>query len=341
MRPALIRPLPRPRSSSHHLFLPRIHLHIFTSPNTHHTMPPARKSLPECWGHRGASAAFPENTLASFEAAIRDGAQGIESDVHVSLDDVVIMFHDPSLQRTTNGTGFIKERNWYGDDGMENLRTIKEPKQAIPTFSQTIELLMKPENEHVMFNIDVKPGNNPAKLFSLMHTTLSLQPEWETKLAPRIILGLWHPTFLPHAKELLPYCRRSYIGGDTNVARTYFWDNVEVFSMWFASLASADGQAFRKECQAANKKVMVWTVNDPECMMEAVRWDVDAIITDVPQTWLDLRSALREDYDKVASQHSRWFLWTDYKYYSAAVYLRCRLGRAFLESIAGPFQRVQ
>lgn len=94
-----------------------------------------------------------------------------------------------------------------------------------------------------MFNIDVKPNNDPARLFTLMHTILSAQPDWETKLAPRIILGLWHPTFLPHAKTILPYCRRSYIGGDTSVARTYFWDNVDVFSMWFASLATADGEA--------------------------------------------------------------------------------------------------
>ena len=210
-----------------------------------------------------------------------------------------------------------------------------------------------------MFNIDVKPNNNPNRLFTLMHTILSAQPDWETKLAPRIILGLWHPTFLSHAKEILPYCKRSYIGGDTTVARTYFWDNVDVFSMWFASLATADGEAyvllylthssishthtysFRKECQAANKKLMVWTVNDPACMMEAVRWNVDAILTDVTKTWLDLRSALQVDYEKIAAQHSRWFLWTDYKYYSAVQYVRCRLGQAFLESIAGPFQRVQ
>lgn len=41
----------------------------------------AQRTLPECWGHRGASAAFPENTLASFEAAMRDGAEGIESGI--------------------------------------------------------------------------------------------------------------------------------------------------------------------------------------------------------------------------------------------------------------------
>jgi phosphatidylglycerol phospholipase C len=40
-------------------------------------------------------------------------------------------------------TGLIRERNWYGPDGMVHLRTIKEPKQAIPTFTETLDLLMK------------------------------------------------------------------------------------------------------------------------------------------------------------------------------------------------------
>ena len=63
------------------------------------------------------------------------------------------MFHDPDLSRTTDSTGLIRERNWAGDDGMQHCKTIKEPKQAIPTFAQTVELLMRPENRHVKFNV--------------------------------------------------------------------------------------------------------------------------------------------------------------------------------------------
>ncbi|EIW61590.1 PLC-like phosphodiesterase [Trametes versicolor FP-101664 SS1] len=150
----------------------------------------APKALPECWGHRGASAAFPENTLASFERAFRDGAEGIESDVHVSLDDVVVMFHDPTLDRTTDGTGNIRDRNWHGPDGMEHLKTKKEPKQSIPTFAETVALLMMPENRHITFNVDVKVFSDPTRLFTLMHEIIAGQPNWQTDLAPRILLGL-------------------------------------------------------------------------------------------------------------------------------------------------------
>ncbi|KAG6336489.1 hypothetical protein ID866_2603, partial [Astraeus odoratus] len=290
-----------------------------------------------CWGHRGASAAYPENTLASFEAAIRDGAEGIESDVHVSKDGVVVMFHDPALERTTGSKGLIRERNWYGEDGMEHLRTIKEPRQAIPTFSETIALLMKPENEHVKFNVDVKVQNDPDRLFSLMHDIISDQPQWETRLAPRILLGLWHPRFVASAKARLPYCRRSHIGVSTSLARKYFWKDVDVFSMAFASLASTDGSKFREECRMAGKKIMVWTVNKPEHMMEAVRWGVDVVLTDVTKKWLELRGALQVDYDAMLSRHGRLFLWTTWQFYLPAVLSWARTTRLYLESVAGPF----
>lgn len=296
------------------------------------------KKLPECWGHRGASAAYPENTLASFEAAIRDGAEGIESDVHISVDDVVIMFHDPSLDRTTNGIGLIREHNWYGPEGMEHLRTVKEPKQSIPTFAETVALLMKPENRQVQFNVDVKVQNEPARLFSLMHKIISAQPGWETILAPRILLGLWHPSFIPHAKEHLPYLRRSWIGLSTTVARTYFWDHVEVISISFAMLTTADGARFREECKAAGKKIMVWTVNDPEQMVEAARWGVDVILTDVTKVWLDLRAALQADFDNTASKYGRWFLWTSHYNYTLVQLFFCRWVQKYLESYAGPFR---
>ena len=118
------------------------------------------------------------------------------------------------------------------------------------------------------FNVDVKVQNKPAHLFALMHKIISAQPEWESALAPRILLGLWHPSFLPHAKAHLPYCRRSYIGQSIAVARKYFWDSCDAFSIKFSTLAMADGAKFRKDCRAAGKKVMAWTVNDPEHMVE-------------------------------------------------------------------------
>jgi hypothetical protein len=268
---------------------------------------------------------------------MRDGAEGIESDVHVSLDDTVLMFHDPSLERTTDGKGLIRERKWLGTNGMEHIRTVKEPKQAIPTFEQTIALLMQPENQHVKFNVDVKVQNDPARLFPLMHAIISSHNDWETLLAPRLLLGLWHPRFLSPAEKHLPYCRRSYIGYSPAFAKKYFWNSCDVFSMSFPSMTTIAGEKFRKDCKSAGKKLMVWTVNDAVHMMEAVRWDVDVILTDKTQNWLELRSSLHTDYKKMSAQYPRMFLWTTLTFYSPYQLLLGLASKFALEKVAGPF----
>ena len=100
----------------------------------------------------------------------------------------------------------------------------------------------QPENRHVKFNVDVKVQNDPARLFPLMHSIISAHDQWETLLAPRILLGLWHPRFLSPAKILLPYCRRSYIGHSPVFAKKYFWNSCDVFSMSFGSLTTVVGE---------------------------------------------------------------------------------------------------
>ncbi|HKQ97182.1 MAG TPA: glycerophosphodiester phosphodiesterase family protein, partial [Candidatus Polarisedimenticolia bacterium] len=67
--------------------------------------PSRRRRAPLLIGHRGASAHAPENTLASFERALHDGADWIECDVRLSADDVPIILHDATLDRTTDGRG--------------------------------------------------------------------------------------------------------------------------------------------------------------------------------------------------------------------------------------------
>jgi glycerophosphoryl diester phosphodiesterase len=58
-------------------------------------------------GHRGAAGEAPENTLAAFDLALRQGAEGIEFDIHLSSDGVPVVLHDARLERTTSGSGFV------------------------------------------------------------------------------------------------------------------------------------------------------------------------------------------------------------------------------------------
>ena len=67
------------------------------------------KRTTKVWAHRGASGYRPENTLEAFELAIRQGADGIEMDVHTSADGELIVMHDENVDRVTDGTGLIKD----------------------------------------------------------------------------------------------------------------------------------------------------------------------------------------------------------------------------------------
>jgi phosphatidylglycerol phospholipase C len=91
----------------------------------------------------------------------------------------------------------------------------------------------------------VKAQNDPERLFTLMHEIISGQEDWETTLAPRVILGLWHPRFIVAAIKIMPYLQRSYIGASIALARDYFWDSCQAFSIHFAALATTEGARFR------------------------------------------------------------------------------------------------
>ncbi|MGB3681388.1 MAG: glycerophosphodiester phosphodiesterase family protein, partial [Rubrobacteraceae bacterium] len=85
-------------------------------------------------GHRGAAGIEPENTLRSFQRAAREGADAIELDLRVSRDRHLVVMHDPTVDRTTDGTGLVSGMSLAGlqdlDAGFG---------ERIPTFEEVLE----------------------------------------------------------------------------------------------------------------------------------------------------------------------------------------------------------
>ncbi|KAI5449311.1 hypothetical protein NCC49_004813 [Naganishia albida] len=291
----------------------------------------------ETWGHRGASAAFPENTLASFAKACADGADGIETDIHMTRDNRLVMFHDPELSRTTDGKGKIHSLPWAGV--IENVRTLEAPHQPIPLFSDVLELLMKPANIHVKLNIDCKVENDPHRLFPMIRDEMEKFEHWQTLLAPRLILGIWHPKFIKPAQIHLPFLPRYAICMSVPTVREYFFKHCNGFSMYFPTLLSAEGEAFRRECAARGKKITVWTVNDPEEMKECLRWGVQAVITDKPDVTVGLVEKVEQDPTALLSSylHKLVLPWSSIKYYSLHHRYEAKQERDYLEREGGAF----
>ncbi|RUS26532.1 PLC-like phosphodiesterase [Jimgerdemannia flammicorona] len=233
---------------------------------------------PEVIGHRGLSARNPENTMQSFREALNAGADGIETDIQLTLDGELVVLHDPKLDRTTNGTGAIIDHNWH--EHIDGLRTKKAPHLPIPRLNDVLELLMESEimEKRVWVLLDIKITNGP-KVLDTLHAIIAKFPETHD-FSRQIVLGLWKPSFIEPAQRLFPKYRLSFIGVSLSAARTVFWGPCDSFNLNFSVLVNGDGQNFIKEAQAAGKKVYVWTVNDPEQARECFKWRVDAILGD-------------------------------------------------------------
>ena len=114
--------------------------------------------MTKIFGHRGASAYAPENTLPAFELAERLGADGIELDVQMTRDGECVVIHDERIERTGTGEGYIRDytleelRAFSFHNRMEEYRGVK-----IPTLQEALELV-KPGNMAV--NIELKQGSS-------------------------------------------------------------------------------------------------------------------------------------------------------------------------------------
>jgi len=188
----------------------------------------------------------------------------------------------------------------------------------------------------MVLNIDVKPNNDPQRLFTLMRTILSQHDKWETTLAPRLILGLWHPKFIPAALSLLPSLKRCFIGIDLDLAQApVFWDACHAYSIAFPMLATAYGAAFRARCRQGGKELYTWTLNSQEEWVTSAEWGVDVVMTDTPLAYLDVRRAMSESSTPIAPLDP-WFAWKHYKYYTLAHWFFRSVIRKRLERFGGP-----
>src|SRR5690242_14424230 len=101
------------------------------------------ESLPQpvLFAHRGASAHAPENTLAAFELALTQQADGIELDVKLTSDGHVIVHHDATVNRTTNGQGRIKDMTLVGLKKLDAGSSFSEQfrGEKIPTLEEVFE----------------------------------------------------------------------------------------------------------------------------------------------------------------------------------------------------------
>ena len=110
------------------------------------------------YGHRGASATEPENTLRAFAAALEAGVDGLEFDVRETRDGVPVIMHDRSVARTTGGQGFVDRMT------LAEIATLRSGEERIPTLAEALNLA----GDRVHLDVEIKQGGAEVSTLALL-----------------------------------------------------------------------------------------------------------------------------------------------------------------------------
>lgn len=212
-------------------------------------------------GHRGAKGYVVENTLASFQKALDLGVDGIELDVHLSLDGKVMVIHDDTVNRTTSGNGFVKD---FTSSALEAL--------GIPTLEAVFELV----NRKCFINVELKTFETADKVAELIEQYVS-EKGWDYE---QIIVS----SFDWNAVQQVHFLNdKIQIGVLTNTdldLALAFAKFIKAYSVHpYYHLLTTENVA---QMQSKNFKVYPWTVNESEAIIFVKSLNVDGIITDFP-----------------------------------------------------------
>ena len=235
-------------------------------------------SHPIIFAHRGASAYAPENTLVSFELALSQGADAIELDAKLSADGEVVVIHDATVDRTTNGHGRVAQLTLTDLRSLDAGRSFSEKYrgQKIPLLEEVFETVGKKTY------INVELTNYAAPRDPLVEKVCALVKKHG--LEKRIIFSSFFTSNLKKAKRLLSEVPRGLLtldGWKGAWARSFGFSFGDYVALHPYLTDLTKQQIIR--VHRLQRRVHVWTVNNAEDMMRLNHWGVDGIFTDDPQ----------------------------------------------------------
>jgi glycerophosphoryl diester phosphodiesterase len=234
---------------------------------------------PILFAHRGDLAHAPENTLPSFQQALQKGADGVELDAKLTSDGHVIVIHDATVDRTTDGSGRVTSHS------LEAIRKLDAGKwfnekfagTKVPLLSEVFELVGKDK----MINIELTNYSSPrdgltAKVCELIkrHNNSS-----------QILFSSFFASNLKIAERILPEVPRGLLAmpGLVGLWARSFGFMFGEYQALHPHISSTSREQV-KRAHRIRRRVHVWTANTPEEINRLKDWDVDGIFTDDPQT---------------------------------------------------------
>lgn len=249
----------------------------------------APRGFSGCFGHRGAAGIFPENTLEGFALAARIGVDVIETDAHLTRDGHVVLLHDPTVDRTTDGVGEVASMTlaevraldagarWTDGAGAA---VYKGCGLRVPTLQEALEMF----SEH-RFNIELKSAQDGA-------AQTFVQALERSGGRGRVLLAAEDGDAMRELRRCAPWAPTSF-------------SSAEVFGfvsgMHEAQYEPPPGcalqvpdvfqdftvvtEAFVARAKELDLLVHVWTINEPAVMQRLLAMGCDGVFTDHPERW--------------------------------------------------------
>lgn len=227
------------------------------------------------FAHRGFSGKFPENTLLAFRKAAELDVFGVEFDVHLTADGQLVVIHDETINRTSNGSGFVKDMtleelrrydygSWFGEQFAG---------EEIPTLREVLAVYK--ETDH-MLNIEIK-----SDIFEYEGIEQLISEEINAYgLQKRIIVSSFNHESIQRFHQLQPAVQTGVLFGSLIV-------NIDsyVHALPGDALHIHYAHMYRKAIQRAIENgvtVRAFTVNDAAIARQLQATGIDAVFTDVP-----------------------------------------------------------
>lgn len=247
--------------------------------------------------HRGGAGLAPENTLAAVRTALSLGVDVIELDLHVSADGAIVVIHDATLERTTNGRGTVRGTT-LADLQRLDAGAWFNPRFAgerIPTLREVLEAIRAAGNDRVRLNLETKydpRGPAPPAEFEAHLLQILREAGWHA----RVIIQSFHYPSIERIKALDPTVTTAALRSPLSPTL----DPVGLVRAVKADIYSPGASLVSREAVEALHRagipVVPWTVNQPAAMEMLLSMGIgalrgDGIITDHPDRLIQVLRA--------------------------------------------------
>jgi glycerophosphoryl diester phosphodiesterase len=243
--------------------------------------------------HRGASRQFPENTLLAFRKAIEQGVDYLEMDLHLTKDREIVIMHDETVDRTSNGTGFI----W--DQTLDELRKLDVGRgERIPTLAEAVDLV-RPTSVRLCLELKYEIEREYSDKYlkeGLATTEAVIKFLDRTGMKDRVVFTSFSPILLQRVKELEPRYPLSIdpYPQDGSLTPKQVIDQVlpsraNIVAYYYSSC----DQAFMEESRLCGIMVWAWDPDDPDELRRLIRLGVHGIESNRPDVLTQVLSEFK------------------------------------------------